>query len=274
MLIKFAKLVLLVEPKIYAVSYIGFIFLMSLLFDFIQIPITFLSDKDYFINMYFTRIIYVYVFVLLIPFMFCVHFTIDCADLQKLSLPAIRITVFIILETVVSDYIINGLSEIVGTCETHPEYDDEKISCVSNSFNWIALDISGHVYHAFYSMLIVIEECRYYEKWERLGRETKPIARCKNYDLLTPSQKLYQLFSPFVKIDFVSLGVLMVVLHLINLHTFVYYHTIFEMMAAGVLAAILWFVTYRVIFAYCETGDRPDEEPLLLADKNTFYDKI
>ncbi len=262
MFIKFSKFFLFVNVKIFAVTYLILTFVFSIIFALIKLPPSYFSDSKNALNVYFMKYPFEYVVALLLIFIFCAHFPL-CLGRWCAIMPPIFRVLFAYLLYQLMRAMFRILHELLGTCEGHPQFDNRKLECIYNDHTWMQFAISGHAFYVLYGMLIILEETRIFSKWEQVEElidreelvnyDVPGVIGIANMDEVQNLVRLFRKFSPFVKVSFVANAILMILLHADIIITIVYYHKVLQKMEGVLLAALLWILTYGLVFKLTET---------------------
>lgn len=126
-----------------------------------------------------------------------------------------------------------------------------KHECKLSKHEWLnGFDISGHTFILMYALFIMIEEVKIYTKWEQIRKKLNELA--KNDDFTPSTEKAYywyNLLTPYIKLNFIMMALLVLLWEIMLLSTFLFFHTIMHKLIAASIAIIAWFVTYRVWYS-------------------------
>ncbi|KAH9632457.1 hypothetical protein HF086_014541 [Spodoptera exigua] len=155
--------------------------------------------------------------------------------------------------------VFNMIETNYGRCNT--KLYDNKIMCLKNGHFWNGFDISGHCFILIYSSLVMIEEAKAINGWERIKdyiRDEKyarsiddksaSINPLKNItsDELSALKVSYENYTPYVRAFLIGIALLQLLWDVMLVSTILYYHIMVEKFISGVIAILTWFVTYRV----------------------------
>lgn len=241
--------------------YLGSLFLVSLIGDFVPFPRSYFSRSDNLFNVYFVKIGWFWTLLFSVPYLALSSYTICCGDIKRLyrnHFPRIAIaTMFWYGWT----KFFNVIETTFGRCSTRGF--ETKSTCLKAGHLWQGFDISGHAFILIYSSLVLIEEARPIVNWEaikdllrneehnRNGGDgargslmTNPLKNLKD-DQIKNLQVLYQKYTPLVRILFVGMTALQLLWDVMLVCTMLYYHNMVEKVISGIIAILTWYFTYR-----------------------------
>lgn len=241
--------------------YLGALFIVSVIGDFVPFPRSYFSRSDNLFNVYFVKMGWAWTLTLMGPFLFMTSYTLCCGNSQKFlkhHLPRIFIaTMFWWSWT----KFFNIIETAYGRCNSS-KYDSRS-SCLKAGFVWSGFDISGHTFILIYSSLVLIEEARPIVNWETIREllrneeynrsvqnagETNPLRNLKDNELRI-LKILYTRYTPAIRILFVGITVLQLLWDIMLVCTMLYYHRMIEKVLSGIFAILTWFFTYRAWYA-------------------------
>ncbi|XP_055376287.1 acyl-coenzyme A diphosphatase FITM2 [Condylostylus longicornis] len=257
MILHICKKTIFFDTDIKVAIYLGSLFIISLLGDFIPFPKTYFSRSDNLFNVYFVKIGWAWTLFFTVPYLFMTSYTICCGNTQKFlkqHLPRILIaTSFWFVWT----KFFNIIESTYGRC-TARNYDS-KPSCLKAGFLWHGFDISGHAFILIYSSLILIEEARPIINWESIKEHirnelynrsmqettsTNPLRNLSNEEM-RELKFLYERFTPAIRTLFIGMTCLQLLWDVMLVSTMLYYHNMIEKVLSGIFAILTWFFTYR-----------------------------
>lgn len=255
--------------------YLGSLFLVSLIGDFVPFPKSYFSRSDNLFNYYFVKKGWFWTLLFSVPYVALSSFTLCCGDVKRMCrnhLPRMLIaTMFWFGWT----KFFNVIESAFGRCSTRGF--DTKSGCLKAGHLWQGFDISGHAFILIYSSLVLIEEARPIVNWEairdmlrneehnRSGGDTttrgslatNPLKNL-NGDQIKTLQVLYERYTPVLRILFVGMTVLQLLWDVMLVCTMLYYHNMVEKMLSGIIAILTWFFTYRAWYPSANLlPDRP-----------------
>lgn len=280
--------------------YLGSLFLVSLIGDFVPFPKSYFSRSDNLFNVYFVKIGWFWTLLFSVPYLALSSYTICCGDIKRLygnHLPRILIATMFWWGWTKA---FNVIETTFGRCSTRGF--DTKSSCLKAGHLWQGFDISGHAFILIYSSLVLIEEARPIVNWEsikdllrneehnRNGGDgargslmTNPLKNLKD-DQIRALQILYQRYTPIVRILFVGMTVLQLLWDVMLVCTMLYYHNMIEKVISGIIAILTWYFTYRTwypaatllpdkpgkgLFVYQKEKAQSNQFPSAAARRNT-----
>lgn len=140
-----------------------------------------------------------------------------------------------------------------------------KATCTQAGYAWKGFDISGHAFILVFSNLLMIEEGKAYLGWERIKdylrnedhnrvqvqenekQSDTPLAKLKNEEFLYLRTE-YPQRTPWVRLLFCLMAVLMTLWDFMLLCTVLYFHMMIEKVVACGVAVLLWFCLYKFFY--------------------------
>lgn len=259
MIVHICKKILFFDTNLKIALYLGLLFLLSLIADVQAFPRTYFSRSDNVFNRYFVKIGWFWTLFLTIPFNILTSYTTCCGN-KRLVLTAhltrlLVATFFWFTWTSIYNYI-----EIsYGRCNLR-SYTD-KVSCLKNGNFWNGFDLSGHCFILIYSSLVMIEEARAINGWEKIKDHIRDEQFARNISdkstrinplrNLTPKEfqvlkGSYEKYTPYVRGLLMAITILQVLWDVMLVSTILYYHIMIEKFLSGIIAILTWFITYRV----------------------------
>lgn len=248
--------------------YLGSLFLISLIGDFIPYPKTYFARSDNLFNVYFVKMGWAWTLLLSSPFLFMTSYTLCCGDVQRMikhHLPRLFIATFFWL---VWTKLFNVIENAYGHCNNRKF--DSKSTCLKAGAFWNGFDISGHAFILIYSSLVLIEEARPIIGWEYIKEHirneehnrvvgekssTNPLRNLKDNDIKT-LKTLYEKYTPAIRTLFIGVTVLQLLWDIMLVCTMLYYHKMIEKVLSGIFAILTWYFCYR--FWYPSPSYLPD----------------
>lgn len=273
MLLYVCKKTIFFDVRLKVALYLGSLFLVSLIGDFIPFPKTYFSRSDNLFNVYFVKLGWFWTLLFSLPFSVISSYILCCGDKNRIirhHLPRIFIaTMFWYVWTKFFNYI----ESYYGRCSTRSY--DTKVACLKAGHFWQGFDISGHAFILIYSSLILIEEARPIINWESIKdllRDeehnrtmgdsststliSNPLKNLKD-DQIERLRYLYNRYTPVVRILFVGMAALQLLWDVMLVCTMLYYHNMIEKVLSGIIAILTWFFTYQAW--YPNHGVLPDK---------------
>uniref|UniRef100_A0A2M4BMV7 Putative inositol phospholipid synthesis protein scs3p n=1 Tax=Anopheles marajoara TaxID=58244 RepID=A0A2M4BMV7_9DIPT len=258
MVLHVCKKIIFFDTGLKVALYLGSLFLVSLIGDFLPYPKTYLARTDNLFNVYFVKLGWAWTMLFTFPYLAMTSVTLCCGDNQRLlrnHLPRLGIaTVFWFVWT----KLFNIIESSYGRCSVRGF--DSKTPCLKAGHFWNGFDISGHAFILIYSSLILMEEARPIISWEsikdllrneehnRASNDTtqtsNPLKGLKEEDLKA-LKYFYTRFTPTIRLLFVGMTMLQLLWDVMLVGTMLYHHRMVEKVLSGIIAVVTWFVTYR-----------------------------
>ncbi|XP_044737150.1 acyl-coenzyme A diphosphatase FITM2 [Chrysoperla carnea] len=240
--------------------YLGALFLLSLITDFLPFPKTYFARSDNLFNQYFVKFAWGWNLLLLIPFVTLSSLTYCCGNIRTVvreHLPRIAIATFFWLFWI---KFFNFIETTYGKCN-NKQYDS-KPSCLKAGLFWNGFDISGHSFILIYGSLMLIEEARVIIGWETIKENLRNEQHNRSVQTLQSNNILrnlseheligvkvfYEKFTIYVRILFIAMTVLQILWDVMLISTMLYYHIMAEKFVGGSIAILTWYFTYRFWF--------------------------
>lgn len=268
--------------------YLGSLFIISLIGDFLPFPKTYFARSDNLFNLYFVKVGWGWTLLFLVPFTALSAYTINCGDMKRMlrhHFPRIVIATFFwffwtklfnVVETSygrcttkgnITVFVFNAI--LILLFFTNTGYQS-KSSCLKAGYLWQGFDISGHAFILIHSSLVLIEEARPIIKWETIKEHLRnelhnrsvsetnssnPL-RSLNEEQIRNLQFLYTRLTPIIRTLFIGMTALQLLWDIMLVGTMLYYHRMIEKVISGIVAILTWYFTYR--FWYPINGLLPE----------------
>ncbi|XP_037933513.1 fat storage-inducing transmembrane protein [Teleopsis dalmanni] len=237
--------------------YLGSLFVVSLIGDFVPFPKTYFARSDNLFNVYFVKIGWGWTLLLSIPFIFMTSYTLCCGDgkqFLKHHLPRILIATFFWFFWT---KMFNIIETAYGKCTVKGFHT--KSSCLKDGHLWHGFDISGHAFILIHSSLVLIEEARPILRWESIKEHirnelhdrsisehssTNPLRNLSS-EQIRNLKFLYERLTPAIRTLFIGISALQLLWDVMLVVTMLYYHRMIEKVLSGILAILTWYFTYR-----------------------------
>ncbi|XP_030371891.1 fat storage-inducing transmembrane protein [Scaptodrosophila lebanonensis] len=248
--------------------YLGSLFLISLIGDFLPFPKTYFARSDNLFNMYFVKVGWGWTLLFTVPFLVLTALTLSCGDMKNMlrhHFPRIFIATFFWFFWT---KIFNIIETSYGRCTVRGF--QTKSGCLKAGHLWHGFDISGHAFILIHSSLVLIEEARPIIKWETIKEHirnelhnrsvkentgTNPL-RALNDEQMRTLKFLYTRLTPIIRTLFIGMAALQLLWDIMLVGTMLYYHRMIEKVISGIIAILTWYFTYR--FWYPTPGLLPD----------------
>ncbi|XP_053664795.1 acyl-coenzyme A diphosphatase FITM2 [Anopheles marshallii] len=258
MVLHVCKKIIFFDTSLKVPLYLGSLFIVSLIGDFLPYPKTYLARTDNLFNVYFVKLGWAWTLLFAFPYLAMTSITICCGDNQRLlrnHLPRLGIaTVFWFVWT----KLFNIIESSYGRCSVRGF--DAKTACLKAGHLWNGFDISGHAFILIYSSLVLMEEARPIIGWESIkdllrneehnrnnndtSQTSNPLKSLKDEDLKA-LKYFYNRFTPTIRLFFIGMTMLQLLWDLMLVGTMLYHHRMVEKVLSGIIAVVTWFVTYR-----------------------------
>ncbi|XP_064547436.1 acyl-coenzyme A diphosphatase FITM2 [Drosophila montana] len=248
--------------------YLGSLFIISLIGDFLPFPKTYFARSDNLFNLYFVKVGWGWTLLFAVPFAVLSAYTITCGDMKRMlrhHFPRIVIATFFWFFWT---KLFNIVETSYGRCTT--KGFQSKSSCLKAGHLWQGFDISGHAFILIHSSLVLIEEARPIIKWETIKEHLRnelhnrsvsektgsnPL-RGLNDEQMRSLQFLYTRLTPIIRTLFIGMAALQLLWDIMLVGTMLYYHRMIEKVISGIIAILTWYFTYR--FWYPTNGLLPE----------------
>uniref|UniRef100_A0A182QMF1 FIT family protein n=1 Tax=Anopheles farauti TaxID=69004 RepID=A0A182QMF1_9DIPT len=258
MVLHVCKKIIFFDTNLKVPLYLGSLFIVSLIGDFLPYPKTYLARTDNLFNVYFVKMGWAWTLLFSFPYLAMTSVTLCCGDNQRLlrnHLPRLGIaTVFWFVWT----KLFNIIESSYGRCSVRGF--DAKIGCLKAGHLWNGFDISGHAFILIYSSLVLMEEARPIIGWEGIkdllrneehnrsnndnSQTSNPLKSLKDEDLKA-LKYFYNRFTPTIRLLFIGMTMLQLLWDVMLVGTMLYHHRMVEKVLSGIIAVVMWFVTYR-----------------------------
>ncbi|XP_045515460.1 acyl-coenzyme A diphosphatase FITM2 [Pieris brassicae] len=259
MIVHLCKKVLFFDTNLKIAIYLGALFLLSLIADVLTFPKTYFSRSDNIFNQYFVKIGWFWTLFLSVPYVVLTSYTICCGKRKVIVTSHLSRLLIATISWYMWTTVFNIIETKYGRCNSNKF--DSKVTCLKNGHFWNGFDISGHCFILIYSSLVLIEEAKAINGWERI----KDYIRDENYSRSqndkSPSQNplrnikpddmnilknSYEKFTPYVRALLMAIACLQLLWDVMLVSTILYYHIMVEKFISGIIAILSWFVTYRL----------------------------
>lgn len=205
------------------IVYFALVALGSILKDNEVVPSSYFSLKTNIFNVYFAKLGWAWTIGLLIPFVY-LNLRPTHSYRQILLYHLTRIAIATAVWFIATNLFV-VLELYTGSC-SHDDFTDvSRKICVQNGHQWNeGHDISGHTFLFIYTLLIINEEVKSYDKAYRNGTNDTSI---------------------LIFILYISLAILTIIWEVMLLTTALYFHHLIHKLEAVAIAASLWALTYR-----------------------------
>lgn len=257
MLLAVCKKIIFFDVKLKVALYLGSLFLISLIGDFVPYPKTYFARSDNVLNVYFVKLGWAWTLAVSVPFVVLTSRVLCCGNTERLvKQHLLRIAVATAFWFVWTKSF-NLIESAYGRCNVRSL--ESKSACLKAGHFWNGFDISGHAFILIYSSLVLIEEARPIVGWEyikeclrneeynRTTKDTSTTNPLRNLsgDEFQTVKTAYEKYTPYIRLLFIAMTVLHILWDVMLLCTMLYYHKMVEKVLSGIFAIITWFITYR-----------------------------
>lgn len=251
---------LFIDIHLRIATYLGFIFVFSILVDVLPMPRALSSigfaSKENFLNKYFVKIGWGWTLLVGIPFNALTSFVYCCGKRKRVLKHLGRFAVATFFWYFWTNFY-NYIENIFGRCNIKDIRYQTKPSCINKGYFWHSLDISGHCFILLYSTLVLIEECRVINCWEGISdliREEEH-SRSQGSTDSSPLRTLsaceferlkssYPKLTPYIRSLFIIITCLVIIWDIMLITTVLFYHNMLEKLLAAITAVVTWYLTY------------------------------
>ena len=258
------------------------------------------TDKSSYVNQYFVKIGWFWTLVLMVPFIAMTSEVMSSfvskeeaikkesgdeshdhgnennksSKMKKIKYIIFRLlskdTARMIVNTIVWYVSVNSFVSIeksVGSCSLSSVTIRE--TCMKKGGSWTGFDISGHTFLLMFSTLLMLEEVSVMIGWEHpFGNHLKEKNQVFTKTLRVGPNKQFVTFeklSTFIRINFIFVTFFILVWDFMLIQTALFYHTMIQKAAAGLWAALSWFVLYKIVFRldFLQGFIRPPSRPFM-----------
>lgn len=241
--------VILIRTQVKVLLYMGAVTIGSLFFDLLPAPPTYFARKDNFLNWFFVRMGWGWTFLVMGAFVFLTSYTYCCGNKSLVRQHLTRLalaTCWWYTATSIFNYIDN----LTGFCTL--EGVRGKRQCVEGSGGWYSFDISGHAFLLIFNLLVISEEVKCINGWERIpefiqSEEENPSAKMTGQEL-SQLRLSYTSLTPIIRINIVVITLMQVIWEVMLASTIIYFHNLPQKFLAACFAIFGWFFIYQVLF--------------------------
>ncbi|MCL4129220.1 UNVERIFIED_CONTAM: hypothetical protein GTU68_022457 [Idotea baltica] len=262
MLIHVCRKVLFIATEVKITLYSIALFFGSLVFDFLPFPKIYMSSKDNLFNQYFVKIGWAWMLLVVGAFIYLTSLTYGCGrkEIVKRHMSRLAIGTFFwfFWTQLFFEYVENSTGVCLGKAILKDKY-----TCVGTGFQWHSFDISGHAFLLVYMNLILVEEAKAILGWEgirdllRVEEHTRE--RCGPDDDKTVLNSLspqdldilkdnYEKWTPCIRFLFLCMTFVSLLSDVMLACTVIYFHTMPQKVAGGIIAIGTWAFMYRFWF--------------------------
>ncbi|RXG57940.1 FIT family protein [Armadillidium vulgare] len=247
MLIHVCRKVLFIATEVKITLYSIALFFGSLVCDFLPIPKMYMSSKENLFNQYFVKIGWAWTLAVIVK--------------RHMSRMLIGTGFWLFWSQFFFDYVENKTGVCLGKAILKDKY-----TCNGNGFQWHSFDISGHAFLLVYINLLLVEEAKAIVGWEGIrdllrveehgrmegcadGEDKTTLSALSQKDLVVLKEN-YETWTPVIRFLFLCMTLVSLLSDVMLACTVIYFHTMPQKVAGGVIAIGTWYFTYRFWFKY------------------------
>jgi hypothetical protein len=228
--------------------FIGLIF-FSVLKDFQYVPFSYFKLRENVFNVYFVKYAWIWTVMFTFPFIFMTSCVYTAANSFSIRCHASRIlisTAIWYLCTSLFDYV----SSKTGRCS---QGLFTKNICKFNGYRWInSFEFSDQTFLLMHCLFFIIEEAKAFCKWDKIKEDIfkhdESTSSQNSIENMKKIKRWFNIFSPYIKINFILLAFLTLLCEVMLISTFLYYQTIIQKILSAFVSVIIWFLTYRCFY--------------------------
>ncbi|KAK3086366.1 hypothetical protein FSP39_017451 [Pinctada imbricata] len=253
---RLCKKILLVDTSVKIGVYLIGVMLGSVFADLVQLPKSYFSNKHNLLNQLFVKFGWGWTLCGLVYHIGLTSYVYTLGKWNMVKVHLLRLCIASFWWYTMTSLFLY-VESVVGVCSDKKYFFRDP--CLKNGKAWLGFDISGHIFLLIHSLLTISEEVRLFKDWKRLGEmlQDNDFPKSKNIKSgdVKESCKAYKALNSYVKIGIVILAVLMVIWEFMLIISTIYrFHTTSQKISSAFLAVGCWFVSYKVILGYGQTG--------------------
>lgn len=260
MVLHICKKSLFFDTNIKVGIYLGTLFVVSIIADFVIIPKSYLSRSDNIFNSYLVKFAWGWNLLLLIPYVILTTYIYCCGQIGRIiKHHVLRLFVGTFFWWFWTSFF-NYVEASYGKCNLKSDGFHTKQGCLKAGNIWNGFDISGHSFILIYGSLMMMEETKSMMNWDAIKehirleehyRLIKDTAQNNNplkslTDVQFRNLKLmYDKYTPYIRGFFIAITFFQILWDIMLICTMLYYHIMIEKFLGGCTAIVTWFFTYR-----------------------------
>lgn len=242
--------VLLMDPIYKVPVYFAFLMFGSVLCDIgFPIPRSYFSNKDNALNQYFVKLGWGWTLLVTSAYIYLSSSVYCAGNRRRIVYHMMRMLVATAIWFFCTNFFVY-VESTTGVCTAGKIVS--RTVCIKKGHQWVGFDISGHVFILMFCNLLMSEEGRSLQNWERIG----DIVRNEQFDDDSPikdlsdQQKLslasnYSKYTPYIRLLFIAITALAVLWDVMLVATVLYFHNMVQKVAGGIFAVVAWFFVYK-----------------------------
>lgn len=233
----------------------------SVLKDLKLVPESYFSAKSNIFNRYFAKLGWAWTLGLLGPFIYLTLIKTH-SHYQILTRHLVRLLIATVFWYFLTLFFVN-FELHTGYCKPDDKRALTRMVCVKGGHDWEeGFDFSGHTFLLLYSLLIINEEVKSYDKGTKKIDQANEKTKNESGDSpeTIDEQERWKIYAKIIRILYVLLAILTVIWEFMLLSTALYFHHTKHKIAAAGVAIACWHLTYNVWY-------RSDSSSLLFPAK-------
>ncbi|CAF1278569.1 unnamed protein product [Adineta steineri] len=241
----FCRRIIFGPPRFKLLVSFAIILIGSILKSLDLAPTSYFSLKHNIFNRYFAKLGWAWTIGLLFPFIYLTLMTTH-NNYQIVTRHLVRLLVATGVWYIIT-YMFVSFEAYTGMCKHEKMRGASRKICVGGGYEWQeGHDFSGHTFLLLYSLLIINEEVKSYDKGTKKVQQASQSTKASGDTLGNISQDQLKLISKIIQIIYVLLAALTILWEFMLLSTALYYHHTFHKLAAAFVAVFFWYITYYV----------------------------
>ena len=246
---KICKKILLADTSVKIGIYLIGVMVGSVVADMVQIPKSYLSDKNNLLNLFFVKLGWGWTFCALSSFVVMTSYIYSLGKWNMVKLHLLRLGMATFWWYSVTS-LLNYIESQLGIC-SEPVFPS-RIACNKAGKSWLGFDISGHVFLLIHNLLTISEEVKLFKDWGKLEAildddKTPDNKNLKKRDVDTSKDALKE-WNIYIKLNIIFLAFLSVLWEFMLIISTVYrFHTLSQKVSAAFISIICWFISYRML---------------------------
>lgn len=206
------------------------------------------SARENAVNQYFVKVSWFWTLVCVVPLTMCSGYLLGGLSFRGLLVSGARMVVATAAWWSLTTLFIQ-IDDAVGICSDGDVKG--RVACYRGGHSWLGFDISGHVFLLTYSVLLLTEECQVLNVINSLqndhGASINMITMDKSQQMW--ARDLLKFSKGFVQYSKILCFVFIVCAGAMVCATCLFFHTFSEKILGLLLAGLVWWFTYRILFS-------------------------
>ena len=251
------KKIILIRTNLKVAYYMVAITCGSLFFDLIPAPPTYFARKDNFLNWFFVRMGWGWTLLVTGAYVFLTSYTYTCGNRSLVRQHLTRLALATCWWYSATSFF-NYIDNMTGFCSVdgiRKEGVRSKHKCIELSGGWYSFDISGHAFLLIFNLLVISEEVKSINGWERIlefiqTEEDNPSKKLSGQER-SQLRLSYTNLTPLVRVNIAWITAMQLVFEFMLWSTIMYFHNLPQKFLAACFAVFGWFFIYQVL---CRTN--------------------